>query len=232
MSESSEQPLPISSTRTGSLATASPATVRQAREEARHWLALAERIGQQVDLDATAFEAGAFQRRRGVPTAGNLLALALMHGPGQLSLPRVVEHAQMFGIANLSEQALLRRLVHATSWLEIVAEQLLIEQLLARSSVGLRTDISEFKVALRPYESWRRAARTARHFIDDLMPWPANAFNEQQAHWLMCVRWTFVASSMRQGQSMPGCSTNGSSLVQRVRRTAHLIAALSPDATL
>ena len=232
MSESSEQPPPISSTRVGSLATASQASYRQAREEARHWLALSERIGQLVDLDATALESGAFQRRRGVPTAGNLLALALMHGPGLLTLPRVVEHAEAFGIARLSEQALLRRLVHASSWLEVVVEQLLIEQLLTRSSTTTRREPSEFQAALRPYETWRRAARTARHFIDDLMPWPANAFNEAQAHWLMCVRWSFVAATVRQGQSMPGCTANGSSLVQRVRRTAHLIAALAPDGAI
>ena len=229
MSEYSERSSSVQTTITGPLSRASVVEFRQARVDARRWLSLAERIGQMIDLDATALAAGALQRRRGVPSAVHLLALALMHGPGCLTLRQLSEHAQAFGIAKLSEPALLRRLLHAASWLDDIAERLTIEQLLTLNQPETPDTTAPAVLTLRPYAEWQHEARTARQFVEDLMPWPSEAFNEAQVHWLMCVRWNFVAASLRSGRLESTDLSDIAPSMQRVRRLAYLIVALLPD---
>jgi len=229
VSEYSEHSLPPSGAAAAPLSRTGVAEFRQARIEARRWLSVAERIGQVIDLDATAQSSGALQRRRGVATAGHLLALTLMHGPGCLPLRQLSDHAQTFGIAKLSEPALQRRLLHATTWLDDIAERLIIEQLLTLKQPEPNDSGAFSLLTLRPYAEWQHEARTARQFIEDLMPWPSEAFNEAQVHWLMCVRWNFVASTLRTGRLGSNDLSDIAPSMQRVRHLAHLITALLPD---
>jgi len=67
----------------------------------------------------------------------------------------------------------------------------------------------------------------AREFIVDFMPWPADVFSDAQIHWLLCVRWSFVSSHLR--DVLPHRTETdpaGSPVLGRARQQAHLLAAL------
>ncbi|MGO4726954.1 MULTISPECIES: hypothetical protein [unclassified Inquilinus] len=74
------------------------------------WQDLVERFGGAEALTRSAREHKAFQRARGVKDAATLLRLALMYGPGGLSLRGAAGAAALGGIAALSDVALLGRL--------------------------------------------------------------------------------------------------------------------------
>ncbi len=216
-------------------ASSAPLTgVAQVERDVAKWMGLAEQIGHQVDLNASALANGALQRRRGVPSASALLSLALLYGPGHLSLRLVAERAERVGLAHLSEPALLRRLMNAAGWLEDVAQHLIIERLL-----GLVThdgdqgsaDFGDFGVplALQHYDAWQSQAEAARHFLIDFMPWPDGMFNAAQETWLLCARWNYVASTMQDGPFTRDSAHGGVHTLERVRLMAHLIAALMPE---
>ncbi len=88
------------------------------------WLALIGRLSVLlgVDLDALALQTKALLRRRGVPDAAALLRLALVHGPGGLSLRQTAAWACLTGVANLTDASLNDRLHQSCDFLaEIVA---------------------------------------------------------------------------------------------------------------
>ncbi len=191
------------------------------------WLAVAERVAQVVDLDVTAHAKGAMLRRRGVPAATNLLALVLMYGPGGMSLRQVADRAASADIAHVSEPALLRRLLNASAWLELVVDQLLIERLLTLSGDSLADD--GMGLNLRSYAVWQHAAQSAKHFLVDFIPWSDDSFNEAQEHWLLCARWNFVASTIQDGPMFRSEPTGvAPSTLERMRMLAHLLVALLP----
>lgn len=188
------------------------------------WLAVAERIAQVVDLEGTANTKGAMVRRRGVPAATNLLALALMFGPGGMPLRQVAERAASADVAHLSEPALMRRLLSASTWMEHVVDQLLIERLLTLSG-----DSMDSKLTLRSFAVWQHAAQSAKHFLMDFIPWADDSFNEAQEHWLLCARWNFVASTIQDGPMFRSeQATVAPSSLERIRLLAHLLVALLP----
>ena len=219
------------------------------------WLAAAKRVALDVDLDASAHSLGAMLRRRGVPTATNLLCLALMHGPGRMPLRMITERADAHGIAKVSEPALLRRLCNASTWLEHVVHEILIQRLAdqqgdlaGHDTVAVATPMclaTGPRPAMMPMASPPLAPRAqsiqerlalqscaARAFIVHFSPWPADLFTDIQIHWLLCVRWNFVSANLR--DSTPGRhdieAPDGSSL-DRSRLNACLLAALiSADA--
>ncbi len=78
-----------------------------------------------LDLDTTARESRALVRRRGVPSAEALLRLALMYGPGGLSLRGCAAWATATGVAELSDVSLMERLIKARPWLEDLVCRLL-----------------------------------------------------------------------------------------------------------
>lgn len=78
-----------------------------------------------IDLDASARQHGALVRRRGVRCAADLLRLALLYGPGGLSLRSVASFACEVGIADLCDVSLLDRLRNCGDWLTDVLDQLL-----------------------------------------------------------------------------------------------------------
>jgi hypothetical protein len=82
------------------------------------WQEVVERFGGCAALTASAREHKAFQRARGVKDAPTLLRLALMYGPGGLSLRGTAAAAALGEIAALSDVALLGRLRAAGPWLE------------------------------------------------------------------------------------------------------------------
>lgn len=92
------------------------------------WSGLLARVGTRDDLDASARASGALTRRRGVRDGASLLRLGLGYGPGGMSLREAAAWAQMQGIAELSDVALLKRLRGAADWFGSLAGQVLAER--------------------------------------------------------------------------------------------------------
>ncbi|RAP69419.1 putative transposase, partial [Candidatus Erwinia dacicola] len=90
-----------------------------------NWSALLACIGKPEELDASARNAGALIRRREIRDAGTLLHLGLAYGPGGMSLREATAWAQLHGIAELSDVALMKRLQNAVDWFAILAAQTL-----------------------------------------------------------------------------------------------------------
>lgn len=78
-----------------------------------------------MDLDASARTTRAVVRKRGVRSAADLLHLALLYGPGGLSLRSVASFATEAEIANVGDVALLDRLRNAGDFLAEVLARLL-----------------------------------------------------------------------------------------------------------
>lgn len=78
-----------------------------------------------MDLDASARATRALLRKRGVRSAADLLHLALLYGPGGLSLRSVASFAIEAGIADLCDVSLLDRLRNAGDFLAEVLTRLL-----------------------------------------------------------------------------------------------------------
>ena len=90
-----------------------------------NWSALLTRVGKPEELDASARNAGALIRRREIRDAGTLLRLGLAYGPGGMSLREAAAWAQLHGIAELSDVALMKRLQNAADWFAMLAAQTL-----------------------------------------------------------------------------------------------------------
>lgn len=230
MSDSSERPIYIPSKPIAPQGRAGIADIGVALEQLRPWLDAAERVGEMVDLDATAAVCGVTTRRRGMPCTQQLLALALLHGPGAVGLHHLVAFAQALGFNRVSEATLLRMMLHAGPWLDHIAEQVMIEQLLNRATDLPASAKHDTVVRLRPYHAWQHIARTAQQFIEDLLPWPTHCFNEEQSLWLMCARWNYVAATLRSADNGKTNTAETTPSMQRVRRVGHLIVALLPEA--
>lgn len=90
----------------------------KAQEILEHqWPFLLSYLPSGLDLDASAFEAGALVRRREVDSASSLLRLVLAYGFCGLSLRQTAAWAQAAQLAALSDVALLKRFRHAAPWL-------------------------------------------------------------------------------------------------------------------
>lgn len=87
------------------------------------WPRLIARLGGAQALEVSAHRHKALQRRRNVRDAASLLRLALMHGPGGLSLRAAAALSASSGMAELSDVALLRRLTGAADWLEALCQE-------------------------------------------------------------------------------------------------------------
>ena len=92
-----------------------------------HWPSVVGHVSSLIDLDVSAREHRALVRRRGVRSAADLLHLALLYGPGGLSLRAVASFAAEAGIANLCDVSLLDRLRNAGAFLADVLDRLLAE---------------------------------------------------------------------------------------------------------
>jgi hypothetical protein len=92
-----------------------------------HWPSVVGHLSSLVDLDRSAREHRALLRRRGVRSAADLLHLALLYGPGGLSLRAVASFAAEVGIADLCDVSLLDRLRNAGDFLADVLNRLLAD---------------------------------------------------------------------------------------------------------
>lgn len=201
----------------------------RSHETTLDWFSVAERVGLYVDLDSSAHTQGAMLRRRGVPSATNLLCLALLYGPGRMPLRLIAERAERLGIARVSEPALLRRLVNSGDWLEHVAEELIIQQLdgLGTSDAGNDTVSVEALIGQAARERRLRQASEAKRFVLDFTPWSDNLYTDAQVHWLLCVRWIFVSSTIKDGSVSHTEADMQPTAPDRTRMLAHLISAVA-----
>ena len=101
----------------------------------RGWLGLLAGLPDGLDLAASAREAGAFVRARGVGSAQALLRLALVYANTPLSLRATSAWAAAAGVAALSDVALLYRLQRLEGWLGAILAALLGEVVRAPGEV-------------------------------------------------------------------------------------------------
>jgi len=90
-----------------------------------------------VDLEASAREHKAIQRKRAISTGQLLLRLALMYALSGFSLRQTAAWACQKGLANLSDVALLKRLRSAKAWLGWLLAQVLSQRAQEHSLKGL-----------------------------------------------------------------------------------------------
>ena len=93
-----------------------------------HWPSIVSHVSSVVDLDLSARSHKALLRKRGVRSAADLLHLALLYGPGGLSLRSVASHAIEAGIADLCDVSLLDRLRNSGDFLADVLDRLLADR--------------------------------------------------------------------------------------------------------
>ena len=91
------------------------------------WDARLARLGQVVDLEASAGSLGALRRRRQIRSAAGLLRLCLAYVLGRLSLRALSAWAAAQGWAAMSDVAILNRLRASADWLGMIAATLLTE---------------------------------------------------------------------------------------------------------
>ena len=223
VSESSDRPIYIPGQPLSHQGRAGIADVGVALKQLSLWQDTAERIGELVDLEATAAVSGVTTRRRGLSCTKQMLTLVLLHGPGAVKLHDLLTFAHILGLNRVSEASLLRMMLHAAPWLDHIAEQVMIEQLLTRESEQPTAAKRDTVVRLRPFRAWQHIARTAQQFIEDLLPWPTHCFNEEQSLWLMCARWNYVAATLRNSEGSNADAAEATPSMQRVRRVGHLI---------
>lgn len=103
------------------------------------WAESLAKLTVDIDLAATAREAKAFIRPRGVRDAASLLRLAMAYGVSGYSLRATVAWASEAGIADISDVSLLDRLRNAADWLELLWQRKLAAQVapVAMPELGL-----------------------------------------------------------------------------------------------
>src|ERR1700743_3733271 len=94
------------------------------------WASIVAVIGEVADLEATARQFKALQRRRKIRSAEALARLAMIWGPGRQSLREAAALAGDCGIADLSDKAVEGRLRKMGNWLEHLLSRLLTRRLL------------------------------------------------------------------------------------------------------
>ena len=128
------------------------------------WTGIVLTVGRAVDLEATARQFKALQRKRKIRTAEALLRLALMWGPGRQSFREAAALAGDAGIAELSDKAVEGRLRKMGDWLAHIVAMLLTERLgspALASSDTLELSLVDGSVICSPGrgQDWRLHAR-------------------------------------------------------------------------
>lgn len=124
------------------------------------WDSVLKRLGRVADLEATARQFKAFERVGKVSNAVGLLRLALMYGPGQLSL-RATAAAACEVVADISDKAVEGRLRKAGDWLQHLLECLLRDQSPSRPAGALALSLVDGSLISAPGSGgqWRLHAR-------------------------------------------------------------------------
>lgn len=147
----------------------------QASLRLEDWPSVVRHIGTVMDIAGSAREHRAFLRKRGVRSAEDLLHLALLYGPGRLSLRSAASFATEAGIADLCDVSLLDRLRNSGGFLADVLAHLLADSRGAAVSQGRLqlnlVDGSTVSVAGSGGSDWRLHARyePARGRFTDLV---------------------------------------------------------------
>jgi hypothetical protein len=128
------------------------------------WPAIIAAIARVVDLEATARRFKALQRKRKIKTAEALLRLALMWGPGGLSLREAAALAGEAGIAELSDKAVEGRLRRLGDWLAhilivLLADRLALPDCAAGTDLALSLVDGSVICAPGKGQDWRLHAR-------------------------------------------------------------------------
>jgi len=128
------------------------------------WPAVIAAVAGSVDLEATARQFNALRRKRKIKTAEALLRLALMWGPGGLSLREAAALAGEAGIAELSDKAVEGRLRKMGDWLAHILATLLAARLGPPDAAGatdLALSLLDGSVICTPGkgQDWRLHAR-------------------------------------------------------------------------
>jgi hypothetical protein len=89
------------------------------------WPGIVSQISSLIDLESSARHHRALIRKRAVRSASDLLHLALLYGPGELSLRGTASFATETGLAELCDVSLLDRLRNAGDYLADVLNHLL-----------------------------------------------------------------------------------------------------------
>jgi len=129
-----------------------------------NWPAVIAAVGGSVDLEATARQFGALRRKRKIKTAEALLRLALMWGPGRLSLREAAALAGEAGIGELSDKAVEGRLRKMGDWLAHILAMLLADRIGVPACAGgtdLALSLVDGSVVCAPGkgQDWRLHAR-------------------------------------------------------------------------
>ena len=131
--------------------------------QAGKWSSIVLRVGEIADLEATARSFGALQRVRKVRRAEDLLRLALMYGPGHLSLRTTAAMAAEAAIVELSDKGVLGRLRKMGDWLEHLLQRRLEQRRgLACGEAALNLALVDGSVICAPGSTgsdWRLHAR-------------------------------------------------------------------------
>ena len=127
------------------------------------WSSIVSRLSEVADLEASARAYGALQRVRKVRRAQDLLRLALMYGPGHLSLRTTAALAGDGAIVALSDKAVLGRLRKMGDWLEHLLQRVLAQRRgLACGEAALSLALVDGSVVCAPGSTgsdWRLHAR-------------------------------------------------------------------------
>ena len=99
-----------------------------ARSDSQAFAAVAARLPASLDLDELARAHGALVRRRRIKSGRDLLHLALAYGGGALSLRGTAAWAEVSGLAQLSDVAVLERLRGSSEFLRAVVGAILAER--------------------------------------------------------------------------------------------------------
>lgn len=111
------------------------------------WAQLVARLP--ADLEQSVFTCGAILRKRQVRTAAQFLRLLLAYACN-LPLSVVVGWAAALGLAQLTDQALDRRIRHAEGWLRTLLTQVLAARAGLRAPLNLRVRLTDGTQVLRP----------------------------------------------------------------------------------
>ena len=137
--------------------------MQSASPRLEHWPNVIGHIASLMDLESSARQHKALQRKRGLRSPDALLHLALLYGPGGLSLRSTASYAIEAGIADLCDVSLLDRLRNAGDFLADVLAHLLAERRGdAPPEGGLRlslVDGSTISLAGSAGSDWRLHAR-------------------------------------------------------------------------
>ena len=107
----------------------------QASPQLDRWPSVVNHLSQVLDLDVSARTHRALVRKRRVRSGADLLHLALLYGPGELSLRGTASFATETGIADLCDVSLLDRLRNSGDYLADV-----LDRLLAQGREGTRAE--------------------------------------------------------------------------------------------